>query len=194
MINLKYFKDLFESQNEDIKGVGISIDEFCTRIGIHPPMIPAISEWWSKNRSNIKIHFFPFGSIEPIAGVFLGTDTICINENSRMPPHIKMFLSLHESRHCDQHRDGIFMDGYYNTVLNNDLEGFLEAYSILERDANDYAIGSMREIGFSREMDREENMLRGNERAGNMVYRMMKRDIERLNPTDFFDLLKKQIF
>ena len=51
----------------------------------------------------------------------------------------------------------------------------------------------MRQIGFTREMDREENMLRGNERAGNMVYRMMKKDIERLNPTDFFDLLKKQI-
>ena len=69
----------------------------------------------------------------------------------------------------------------------------MEAYSRLERDANDYAIGAMREIGFSREMDREENMIRGNERAGNIVYRMMQKDIERLNPTDFFDLLKKQI-
>jgi hypothetical protein len=51
----------------------------------------------------------------------------------------------------------------------------------------------MREIGFSREMNREENMIRGNEMAGNIVYRMMQNDIERLNPTDFFDLLKKQI-
>jgi hypothetical protein len=191
MINLKYFKDLFESEN--VNGAGITIDEFCDRIEIYPPMIPVISEWWSENRSDIKIHLFPFGSIEPIAGVFLGSDTVCINQNLRMPPHIKLFLSLHESRHCDQYREGSFMEGYYDTVLNNDLEGFLEAYYRLERDANDYAIGAMREIGFSREMDREENMIRGNERAGNIVYRMMQKDIERLNPTDFFDLLKKQI-
>ena len=191
MKNLKYFSALFESEN--ISSPGITIDEFCNRIGIYPAMIPSISEWWSNNRANIKIHLFSFGSPEPIAGVFLGDDTVCINENLRMPPHIKMFLSLHESRHCDQYREGIFMDGYYNTVLDNDLQGFLEAYSRLEIDANDYAIESMRQIGFTREMDREENMLRGNERAGNIVYRMMKKDIERLNPTDFFDLLKKQI-
>jgi hypothetical protein len=35
--------------------------------------------------------------------------------------------------------------------------------------------------------------LRGNERAGGMVYQMMSDDIQRLNPVDFFDLLKKQI-
>lgn len=191
MIRLKYFKQLFESEN--INTPGISIEDFCNRIGIPQSMINNISEWWDANRSNIKIHLFPFGSVDPIAGVFLGEDTVCINENLRMPPHIKMFLALHESRHCDQERDGIFMEGYYDTVINNDLEGFLEAYSRLEKDANDYAIQSMRDIGFSREMDMEENRLRGNERAGNMVYSMMKKDIERLNPTDFFDLLKKQI-
>jgi hypothetical protein len=85
------------------------------------------------------------------------------------------------------------MSGYYDTVVNDDLQGFLRAYSELEKDANDFAINSMREIGFSGEMDREENMLRGNQGAGPMVFNMMKRDIERLNPTDFFDLLKKQI-
>lgn len=191
MINLKYFKQLFES--EDLISPGRSIEDFCIGIGINPSMISNISEWWSKNRSNIKIHLFPFSSPDPIAGVFLGDDTVCINESLRMPPHIKMFLALHESRHCDQERKGMFMEGYYDTVINNDLDGFLEAYSKLEKDANDYAINSMREIGFSREMDMEENRLRGNERAGNMVYSMMKRDIERLNPTDFFDLLKKQI-
>jgi hypothetical protein len=51
----------------------------------------------------------------------------------------------------------------------------------------------MRQIGFDREMDREEMMLRSNERAGDMVYQMMSSDIQRLNPVDFFDLLKKQI-
>jgi len=191
MINLKYFNELYESMNLD--NPGISIEDFSNSIGIEPRLIPSISKWWSENRSNIKIYFFTFNSVSPIAGVFLGTDTICINQSSGMPPHIKLFLALHESRHCDQHKEGIFMDGYYNTVLNGDLDGFLESYSLLESDANNYAIQSMRDIGFYREMDREEGMLRGNERAGRMVYNMMKRDIERLNPTDFFDLLKKQI-
>lgn len=191
MINLKYFEELFESEN--IGKSGISIENFCNRIGIAPYMISNISEWWNTHRSNIKIHLFPFGSSDPIAGVFLGEDTVCVNESLRMPPHIKMFLALHESRHCDQEKDGIFMEGYYDTVINNDLNGFLEAYSRLEKDANDYAIQAMRDIGFTQEMEREENMIRGNERAGRMVYSMMKNDIERLNPTDFFDLLKKQI-
>jgi hypothetical protein len=86
MINLKYFKDLFESEN--INGSGITIDEFCNRIEIYPPMIPVISEWWSKNRSDIKIHLFPFGSIEPIAGVFLGSDTVFIINKMSMIPGI----------------------------------------------------------------------------------------------------------
>jgi hypothetical protein len=192
MKNLKTFEDLFES--EDLSDSLVSIEEFARRIGIDPSMIPGISEWWNENRSNIDIHLFNFSSTEPICGVFLGIDTVCINNRDlRMPPHVKMFLALHESRHCDQYREGGFMEGYYDTVINDDLNGFLEAYSMFERDANDYAIRSMREIGFGREMDREEGRLRSNEIAGNMVFRMMKNDINRLNPTDFFDLLKKQI-
>ena len=102
-------------------------------------------------------------------------------------------IHLHESRHCDQHDQGVFMEGYYNTVVNGDKESFLRSYSDLEKDANDFAINSMRAIGFEREMNMEEMRLRGNERAGNMVYQMMTNDINRLNPTDFIDLLKKQI-
>ena len=41
-------------------------------------------------------------------------------------------------------------------------------------------------------MQREEQMLRSNERAGQMVFDMMTRDIQRLNPVDFFDLLEKK--
>lgn len=191
MINLKYFKQIFEST--EITSNPISIDLYCEKIGISPYMISNISDWWNKNRSHIDIHFFPFSSIDPIAGVFLGEKTVCINQNLRMPPHIKLFLALHESRHCDQYKNGDFIEGYYDTVLKNDFEGFLEAYSMFEKDANDFAIDSMRNIGFSNEMNREENMIRGNERAGRMVYNMMKKDIERIKPTDFFDLLKKQI-
>jgi len=116
-----------------------------------------------------------------------------LNERLPMPPHVKLFLALHESRHCDQHREGGFMEGYYDTVVNGDREAFLQAYRDLERDANDFAISSMRSCGFEREMNFEEMRLRGNERAGDMVYQMMSGDIQRMNPIDFFDLLKKQI-
>jgi len=85
------------------------------------------------------------------------------------------------------------MEGYYNTVVNGNKEEFLAAYRDLERDANDFAVQSMRYCGFDSEMNFEEMRLRGNERAGDMVYRMMSDDIQRLNPVDFIDLLKKQI-
>ena len=85
------------------------------------------------------------------------------------------------------------MSGYYDTVVNGDRSSFLQSYRELERDANDFAITSMRSVGFGREMDMEEGRLRGNEGAGNMVYQMMTNDISRLNPVDFIDLLKKQI-
>jgi hypothetical protein len=171
----------------------VTIEQLLERIGIPNPMRPNIITWWNENRSEIRIHLFPFNSPQPIAGVFLGEDVIAINERLQMPPHVKLFLALHESRHCDQHADGILMPGYYDTVVNGDKDSFLQSYRELEEDANDFAINSMREVGFGREMDREEMMLRSNERAGSMVYQMMSADIQRINPVDFFDLLKKQI-
>ncbi len=189
MKHLKHFQ-LFERLDNSTL---VTIDQFIERIGIPNPMRPTISSWWNENRRDIRIHLFTFNSPQPIAGVFLGEDIIALNERVPMPPHVKLFLALHESRHCDQHREGIFMERYYETVVRGDRENFLRAYSELERDANDFAINSMRQIGFEREMDREEMMLRSNERAGDMVYQMMSADIRRLNPVDFFDLLKKQI-
>jgi hypothetical protein len=186
---LKSFK-IFESLTEENQ---ISIEQFLTEIRMPSNKIQQIVEWWSQNRGDIKIYYFPFSSPQPIAGVFLGTDTIAINSRLPMPPHVKLFLALHESRHCDQHDQGIFMEGYYNTVVNGDKSSFLQSYAELEKDANDFAIDSMRTIGFEREMNMEEMRLRGNERAGEMVYQMMTNDISRLNPIDFIDLLKKQI-
>ena len=171
----------------------VTIEQLIERIGIPNPMRPNIITWWNENRRDIRIHLFPFNSPQPIAGAFLGEDVIALNEGLPMPPHVKLFLALHESRHCDQHREGRLMPGYYDSVVNGDKETFLQAYIDLERDANDFAIQSMIACGFQREMGFEERMLRGNERAGNMVYQMMSDDIQRVNPVDFFDLLKKQI-
>jgi hypothetical protein len=182
----KLFEDLDNSTQ-------VSIDQFLEKIRIPEFKRPEIISWWNQNRTDFVIHYFDFSSPQPIAGVFLGENIIAINSRLPMPPHIKLFLALHESRHCDQHREGRFMEGYYNTVVNGDKESFLQTYMDSERDANDFAIQSMRECGFDSEMNFEEMRLRGNERAGDMVYRMMSNDIQRLNPTNFFDLLKKQI-
>ena len=188
---MKYLKSyqLFEDVNQP----EISIREFLVQINIPQSHFENIVQWWEENRTHIKLHYFRFSSPQPIAGVFLGSDTICVNSKLPMPPHIKLFLALHESRHCDQHSEGRFMEGYYNTVTYNDKEGFLQAYRELEKDANDFAVSSMRQLGFEREMNFEEQRLRSNEMAGEMVFRMMRDDIQRLNPIDFFDLLEKQI-
>lgn len=188
---MKYIKSfkIFESINQPV----VPINEFLEKIRISKHLIEGISNWWMENRSHIKIHFFRFQTSKPIAGVFLGEDTVCINEGMPMPPHMKLFLALHESRHCDQHKEGRFMDGYYNTVVGGDKESFLRTYRELEKDANDFAISSMRQLGFEREMNLEEQRIRSNEGAGSMVYNMMKSDIEKYQPVDFFDLLRKQI-
>lgn len=179
---------------ESISGIEpIQIEEFLEDIGIPSSKHQQIEEWWNENRKDIKIYYFPFKSQNPIAGVFLGSDSLAINSNLPMPPHVKLFLALHESRHCDQHSEDIFMSGYYDTVVNGDKEEFLQSYLYLERDANNFALNSMRELGFQREMDMEEMRLRSNESAGGMVYQMMTNDIKRLKPKDFIDLLKMQI-
>ena len=189
MKHIKSYK-LFESITE---GNRIEIDQFLNEIRIPNDKKSQIIEWWSQNRSRIKIYYFPFSSPQPIAGCFLSEDIIAINSRLPMPPHVKLFIALHESRHCDQHSEGIFMDGYYETVVRGDKESFLQSYRELEADANNFAIDSMYQIGFENEMMMESNRLRLNEGAGEMVYRMMTDDIIRFNPADFIDLLKKQI-
>ena len=188
---MKYIKSfrIFENQQPEI-----SIDGFLQEIGISQRNQSYIVKWWNQNRSNIKIYHFNFSSPHPIAGVILSENEIAINKKMNMPPHAKLFIALHESRHCDQHSEGIFNPQYFETVVQGNKSEFLENYVRLEVDANDFAINSMRELGFDLEMNREERMLRGNEYAGYKVYDMMTQDIQRFKPVDFIDLLKKQVF
>jgi len=171
----------------------LGIQEFVERIGIDPDLRERVIQWWQENRSGIRIHYFNFNSSQPIMGVFLGEADVAINSRVNAPGWMKLFLALHESRHADQHREGDFMQGYWQTVIAEEEEEFLEAYQYFERDANDFAVGSMLEMGFRQEMEQEGTRLRGNERAGRMVYQMMRRDIQRFQPDDFIDLLKIQI-
>lgn len=171
----------------------IPIESFLTKSGIPNYLVANIAKWWHQNRSHIEIYLFPFNTSKPIMGGIIGENKIAINESPRLPPHIRLFLALHESRHCDQYNEGVFEKGYFQNVESENLKAFLGAYMYMERDANDFAVSSMRDCGFSREMDFEETRLRKNEEGGEIVYKMMREDITRYNPDNFFDLIKIQI-
>lgn len=154
--------------------------------------IPAIIKWWNENRSHIKIRYFPFNTYEPILGVFMSGEDVFINKNAPAPPDIKLFVAIHESRHADQHRKGEFVPAYFDTVMANDFGKFKEGYERLEKEANDYAFAALNATGI--QLGMPEVMLRSNEKASQPVFDMMKRDIKKGNITNWFDLLKSQIF
>lgn len=171
----------------------IGIQEFIENIGIPPTNRDRVIQWWNINRSEIRVHYFRFSASDPIMGVFLSERDVAINSKIPAPGWMKLFLALHESRHTDQHRAGEFMSSYWDTVVAGDEEDFLEAYHSFEKDANDFAFQSMIEMGFEQEMQANESRLRGNEGAGKQVYQMMRRDIQKYQPSDFIDLLKIQV-
>jgi hypothetical protein len=170
----------------------ISIDDFLFEIGIRENLIPQISEWWNENRKGISIHYFEFGSQDPIIGVYIGENKVCINKKSRDLPDFKLFIAIHESFHCDQDMRGE-MEKYFNLVKYGNVTEFSNYYRNIEKEANDFAITSMRDLGFSGFIDFSERRLRGNEFAGAQVFSMMRRDIEKTGAENFKDLLLSQI-
>jgi hypothetical protein len=170
----------------------IVIEDFLSEIGIEQKLIPQISEWWNENRKGISIHYFEFGSQDPIIGVYLGENKVCINKKSRDLPDFKLFIAIHESFHCDQDMRGE-MEKYFDLVKFGDVTEFSNYYRNIEKEANDFAITSMRDLGFSRFIDSSERRLRGNEFAGSQVFSMMRRDIEKTGAENFKDLLLSQI-
>jgi hypothetical protein len=187
---LKKFK-LFESLDSQKE---ISIEDYLKEIELDKTTnIEPIIEWWKENRPHIKLYYFNFNSSEPIMGGIIADNTICINKKVQMAPQIKLFIALHESKHIDQHNEGRFEEGYFKTVLNGDKEKFLDAYVELEKEANDFAFQSIKDLNIDWFVSYKEKMLRHNESLGNIIYQMMKQDIERLNVTNFYELIKKQI-
>ena len=85
------------------------------------------------------------------------------------------------------------MEEYFNLAKEGDLSGFSNLYPRVEREANDFAISSMRDLGFSEFIDSSERNLRGNEFASSQVFSMMRRDIEKTRAENFKDLLLNQI-
>ncbi len=191
---MKYIKSfkLYENQGNEVP-----IEIFLKEIGIPNENHPIIIDWWNKNMTHIKIYHFEFSSPEPIIGVILSGDEIAINKTSNpklpwhvMPKFIKLFTALHESKHCEQHRENRFSNLYLNPVKEGDKNKFFKNYFELEKEANDFAINSLREMGFVI----RDSEFRGNEsvRAAESVYQMMRIDIEKLNPIDMVDLYRKQ--
>jgi len=170
----------------------ISIDDFLFEIGIRENLISPISEWWNENRKGISIHYFEFGSQDPIIGVYIGENKVCINKKSRDLPDFKLFIAIHESFHCDQDMRG-GMEKEFNLAKYGNVTEFSNYYRQIEKEANDFAISSMRDLGFSRFIDSSEKRLRVNEFAGAQVFSMMKRDIEKTGAENSKDLLFSQI-
>jgi hypothetical protein len=170
----------------------LSIEDFLIEIGIKEEYIPGICEWWNLNRKEISIHYFEFNTQDPIIGVYIGENRVAINKKSRDLPDFKLFIAIHESFHCDQDMRGE-MEKYFDLVKFGDVTEFSNYYRNIEKEANDFAITSMRDLGFSRFIDSSERRLRGNEFAGSQVFSMMRRDIEKTGAENFKDLLLSQI-
>jgi len=170
----------------------LSIEDFLIEIGIKEEYTSRICEWWNLNRKEISIHYFEFNTQDPIIGVYIGENRVAINKKSRDLPDFKLFIAIHESFHCDQDIRGE-MDKYFDYAKEGSMTEFSDFYQRIEKEANNFAISSMREFGFSQFIDSSERRLRGNEFAGPQVFSMMRRDIQKTGAETFKDLLLIQI-
>jgi len=172
----------------------ISAARFAEEIRLSPPDVRKFSQLWARVRPGYRIHYFPFRSVDPILGVFFYDRDVCVNQRVPVPPPVKAFICLHESRHCQQYEDGIFEQGYFTPVVEGEKEEFLINYRQLEEDANNFALDSLSEGGFQDFVLREGPRLKGNEDMGSQVYQMMRKDINQSGAQNFAELLAAQIF
>lgn len=168
------------------------IEDFLFEIRIEEKSIPGICQWWNKHVRDISIFHLDFKTQEPIIGIYAGKDKVFVNKKSNVSPEFKLFIAIHESFHRNHEKNGD-MENYFILAKGNKLEEFSKIYNRSEREANDFAISSMRDLGFSQFIDSSERMIRGNELSGSQVFTMMKRDIEKTGAKTFKDLLLIQI-
>lgn len=194
---MKYLKNflLYESVN-NIPGE-ISIEEYIEEVlpQFEDEKKEVFCNWWNENRKDYKIYFFNFNTKAPIMGGIIHENGLAINHIiKRLPPHMRIFLPLHESRHLDQQAKNDFMSGYFDSVVNKNFPLFIETYRRLEKDANDFAFEVMEQLNlYINNIKTEERLIRGNEFAADQVYAMMQRDIMKTGAEDFFELIKSQI-
>jgi hypothetical protein len=187
-------KKTFKLFEENIRGIKpVTIEEFVDKIKFENKHKENIISWWNENRHDIKIYYFNFSGIGMHGfGSIFGDDSIAINSNKSYHAQFILFIALHESRHVDQYRMGI-LKPYFDTVVNNDYSAFLKAYRELEKDANDYAINSMFEIGFLDFIGKNPHGVRGNEDMGSSIFHIMRHIITQYNPSNLIELAHNTI-
>jgi len=172
----------------------IEVETFSRQIGLNEEEIEKFTHLWLETRPDFHIHHFRFETPHPIMGVFFFGNIVCINQLGGVPPLMKAFIALHESRHAQQWSRGIFEEKYFRPVLQERKEEFLEGYSELEGDANNWALETLRGGGFEDFVEKRGHHLRQNELMGSQVYNMMLRDIKMTRSASMADLIASQIF
>jgi len=192
MINIFPYP-LHESSNWIPGRTGIK--EILWSTELSPGKCARVIGWWDKHRRDIEIYLLPFASNSPIIGCFVGEGQVAINSKQigQVPPEMVPFVLLHESRHWDQTKDGLYHEEYFRAALAGDKAAFAENYRKAETDANTYALSVMNELGFNIFVRVEGKRLRANEDAADEVYDMMRTDIMKYHPDTFRDLIMNQI-
>ena len=182
------------NKNESLPGE-VGIEEFVNFLKINSEIKKEVCNWWGLSRNNIKIHIFPFRTESPILGCFIGNKRVAINSKGidEIQPEMILFALLHETRHSDQYDADEYHGEYFGAANRGDIDSFRRTYLNSEKDANFYAISVMRDIGFDYFLDRQEKMIRKNEEAADMVYSMMRNDIEKHKVSTLMELVFKQI-
>ena len=182
------------NKNESFPGE-VGIEEFVNFLKINSEIKKEVCNWWGLSRNNIKIHIFPFRTESPILGCFIGNKRVAINSKriAGIQPEMILFALLHETRHSDQYDADEYHGEYFGAANRGDIDSFRRTYLNSEKDANSYAISVMRDIGFDYFLDRQEKMIRKNEEAADMVYSMMRNDIEKHKVSTLMELVFKQI-
>lgn len=170
----------------------IKIEDFLLEIGIEKESIQKISNWWNKNIKKISIYHLDFKTQDPIIGIYGGENKIFIRKKSETLPEFKLFILIHESFHRIHEKNGT-MEKYFNLVKENNLIEFSKVYSRSEKEANDFAISSMVNLGFYNFINSKEKYLRGNEFMGSKIFYIMKNDIEKTGSKNFKELILNQI-
>lgn len=148
-------------------------------------------EWWRKNRSHIKIYSFKFST--PVHGCSIGSDGIAINNAMHFEQDFKLFLMLHESKHCDQQLDGEFDEKYFQSLVEGKYDVFKEYYEESEKEANLFALDVLNELGYESFVRKRGTSLRQNENMASMVYKMVRNDLTKVNAPNFKEFLLKTI-
>ena len=187
---------VIESNGTPLAGLppSIEVETFSRQIGLNEDEAEKFTYLWQKSLPHFHIHYFRFRTHHPIMGVFFFGDIVCVNQLEGVPPLIKAFIALHESRHAYQWSRGIFEEKYFKPVVEERREDFLEGYSELESDANNWALETLRGGGFEDFVEKNGHRLRQNELMGGAVYNMMLRDIKMTRSASMADLIASQIF